>query len=607
MSVDLTIPDIGNFTDVDVVDVLVKPGDNIEVDTPLITHETDKASMDVPATAAGRITEVLLKRGDKVSKGSLIARVEDGAGAAAAAPANSPAAAVSNAPAAAQSDTSARAPRASVRADAGGDTVRMPSPQGRPPEEGAADAARSTQLLVLGSGPGGYTAAFRAADLGLKVTLVERYAELGGVCLNVGCIPSKALLHAAKVIEDAEEMSARGIAFGAPQIDRAKLRAWKASVVAKLTGGLKVLAQRRKVEVVRGVGRFVGPNVLEVKGTSGAERIRFEQCIIAAGSEAMRLPGLPQDPRIIDSTSALEVPPFSGPILVVGGGIIGLEMACVFDALGNRVSVVELTRQLMPGTDADLLRPLERRIRARYQQILLGTKVAGIAPEAAGLRVSFAGEQAPAPQLFDRVLVAVGRSPNGRAIGAEAAGVSVSEHGFIAVDRQMRTNVPHIFAIGDISAPPLLAHKAMHEGKVAAEVAAGEKRAADWRAIPSVAYTDPEIAWVGLTENEARERGIPFGKGAFPWVANGRSLSLGREDGFTKLLFDPDSHRLLGGGIVGTNAGELISEVALAIETGCDAADIGLTVHPHPTLSETVAGAAEAFEGTLTDLYLPKK
>jgi len=607
VSVDLTIPDIGNFTDVDVVDVLVKPGDNIEVDTPLITLETDKASMDVPATAAGRITEVLLKRGDKVSKGSLIARVEDGADAAAAASANAPAPAVSNAPAAAQPDTSARAARASVRADTGGDTVRMPSPQRRPPEEGAADAARSTQLLVLGSGPGGYTAAFRAADLGLKVTLVERYAELGGVCLNVGCIPSKALLHAAKVIEDAEEMSARGIAFGAPQIDRAKLRAWKASVVAKLTGGLKVLAQRRKVEVVRGVGRFVGPNVLEVKGTSGAERIRFEQCIIAAGSEAMRLPGLPQDPRIIDSTGALEVPPFSGPVLVVGGGIIGLEMACVFDALGNRVSVVELTRQLMPGTDADLLRPLERRIRARYQQILLGTKVAGIAPEAAGLRVSFAGEQAPAPQLFERVLVAVGRSPNGRAIGAEAAGVSVSERGFIAVDRQMRTNVPHIFAIGDITAPPLLAHKAMHEGKVAAEVAAGEKRAADWRVIPSVAYTDPEIAWVGLTETEARERSIPFGKGAFPWVANGRSLSLGREDGFTKLLFDPDSYRLLGGGIVGSNAGELISEVALAIETGCDAADIGLTVHPHPTLSETVAGAAEAFEGTLTDLYLPKK
>jgi dihydrolipoamide dehydrogenase len=483
----------------------------------------------------------------------------------------------------------------------------MLSPQGRPPEERAADAARSTQLLVLGSGPGGYTAAFRAADLGLKVTLVERYAELGGVCLNVGCIPSKALLHAAKVIEDAEEMSARGIAFGTPAIDRAKLRTWKASVVAKLTGGLKVLARQRKVEVVRGVGRFVGANVLEVTGSSGVQRIRFEQCVIAAGSEAMRLPGWPEDPRIIDSTDALEVPPFSGPILVVGGGIIGLEMACVFDALGNRVSVVELTRQLMPGTDADLLRPLERRIRSRYQQILLGTKVAGIAPEAGGLRVSFAGEQAPAPQLFERVLVAVGRSPNGRAIGAEAAGVRVSDRGFIPVDRQMRTNVPHIFAIGDIAAPPLLAHKAMHEGKVAAEVAAGEKRAADWRVIPSVAYTDPEIAWVGLTENEARERGIAIGKGSFPWVANGRSLSLGREDGFTKLLFDPETHRLLGGGIVGTNAGELISEIALAIETGCDAADIGLTIHPHPTLTETVAGAAEAFEGTLTDLYIPRK
>jgi len=611
VSVDLTVPDIGNFADVDVVDVLVKAGDTIEVDTPLVTLETDKASMDVPATAAGHITEVLLKRGDKVSKGSVIARVEAGANAAAPA-ANSSASSGATAPAAAssaagapQSDATSRA-RAPARGDAG-DTVRMPSPQARPPEEGAADATRSTQLLVLGSGPGGYTAAFRAADLGMKVTLVERDAELGGVCLNVGCIPSKALLHAARVIEEAAEMSARGLTFGAPQIDRAKLRTWKAAVVAKLTGGLKVLARQRKVEIVRGVGRFKSANILEVEGPRGAERIRFEQCIIAAGSEPVRLPGLPQDKRIIDSSDALEVPAFSGPILVVGGGIIGLEMACVFDALGNRVSVVELTRQLMPGTDPDLLRPLERRIRARYQQILLGTKVAAITPEASGLRVSFAGEQEVAPQLFERVLVAVGRSPNGRAIRAEAAGVKVAERGFIPVDRQMRTNVPHIFAIGDIAAPPLLAHKAMHEGKVAAEVAAGEKRAADWRVIPSVAYTDPEIAWVGLTENEARERGITFGKGAFPWLANGRSLSLGREDGFTKLLFDPETHRLLGGGIVGTNAGELISEIALAIETGCDAADIGLTIHPHPTLTETVAGAAEAFEGTLTDLYLPKK
>jgi dihydrolipoamide dehydrogenase len=494
-----------------------------------------------------------------------------------------------------------------VRADAIGETVRTPSPLARPPEEGAGDAARSTQLLVLGAGPGGYTAAFRAADLGLKVTLVERHSALGGVCLNVGCIPSKALLHAAKVIEDAEEMRTRGIAFGEPKIDRARLRDWKASVVAKLTGGLTVLARQRKVEVVRGVGRLVGANVLEVKGTTGVERIRFEQCIIAAGSEATRLPGLPQDPRIIDSADALELPQFPGPMLIVGCGIIGLEMACVFDALGTPVSLVELTRTLMPGTDADLLRPLERRIRSRYQQILLGTRVAGIAPEAAGLRVSFAGDKAAEPQLFERVLIAVGRSPNGRAIGAEAAGVRVSESGFIPVDRQMRTNVPHIFAVGDIAAPPLLAHKAMHEGKVAAEVAAGEKRAADWRVIPSVAYTDPEVAWVGLTETEARERGTPFAKGAFPWVANGRSLSLGREDGFTKLLFDPNTHRVLGGGIVGTNAGELISEVALAIESGLDAADIGLTIHPHPTLTETVAAAAEAVEGTLTDLYIPKK
>jgi dihydrolipoyl dehydrogenase len=609
VSVELTIPDIGNFTDVDVVDVLVKPGDQIEVDAPLVTLETDKASMDVPATAAGRITEVLLKRGDKVSKGSPIARVETSAAAAAASPppAAAAAAGASAANAAAAADARARAPRSSARPDSGGDTVRMPSPQPRSPEAGAADAARSTQLLVLGAGPGGYTAAFRAADLGLKVTLVERHSALGGVCLNVGCIPSKALLHAAKVIEDAEEMAPRGIAFGEPKIDRARLRDWKASVVAKLTGGLTVLAKQRKVEVVRGVGRFVGANVLEVKGASGSERIRFEQCIIAAGSEALRLPGLPQDPRIIDSADALEVPQFTGPVLIVGCGIIGLEMACVFDALGTRVSLVELTRSLMPGTDADLLRPLERRIRSRYEQILLGTKVAGIAPEAGGLRVSFAGENAPAPQLYDRVLVAVGRSPNGRAIGAEAAGVRVSDRGYIPVDRQMRTNVPHIFAVGDIAAPPLLAHKAMHEGKVAAEVAAGEKRAADWRVIPSVAYTDPEVAWVGLTETEARERGTRFTKGTFPWVANGRSLSLGREDGFTKLLFDPDTRRVLGGGIVGTNAGELISEVALAIESGLDAADIGLTIHPHPTLSETVAGAAEAVEGTLTDLYLPKK
>jgi dihydrolipoamide dehydrogenase len=600
--VDLTIPDIGNFSDVSVVDVLVKNGDVVEVDTPLVTLETDKASMDVPSTAAGMLTEVLLKRGDKVSKGSLIGRLETGSAAAGATPApqsaRDPAAAAPAAPA---------PPAPGARTESAGDTVRMPAPAGGPAARAGADFGRSTQVLVLGAGPGGYTAAFRAADLGLKVTLVERWQELGGVCLNVGCIPSKALLHAAKVIEEAAEMSGRGIAFGQPRIERAKLCEWKASVVAKLTGGLKVLARQRKVEVLRGVGKFVSPNVIEVMGASGSERIRFEQCIIAAGSEPIRLPGLPEDPRILDSSSALELPEFSGPLLVVGGGIIGLEMACVYDALGSRVNVVELTGQLMPGTDADLVRPLERRIRSRYQQILLNTKVSGIEAQAAGLRVSFAGEKAPEPQIFERVLVAVGRVPNGNAIGAALAGVKVSERGFIPVDKQMRTNVPHIFAIGDIAGAPLLAHKAMHEGKVAAEVAAGHKRAADWRVVPSVAYTDPEVAWVGLTESEARERGTPFKKGAFPWMANGRSLSLGREDGFTKLLFDPQSHRVLGGGIVGSNAGELVSEVALAIENGCDAADIGLTIHPHPTLSETVAGAAEAFEGTLTDLYIPKK
>jgi len=597
VSVDLIVPDIGNFTDVAVVEVLVKPGDVVELETPLVTIETDKASMDVPAAAAGRVTEVLLKVGDKVSKGSLIARLEASAGAA-----RAPATPAAEAPAA----PAAAAPPVAVPETAG-DTVRMPAAEAGRGERAQESFSRSAQLLVLGSGPGGYTAAFRAADLGLKVMLVERWQSLGGVCLNVGCIPSKALLHAAKVIEDADEMADRGIAFGEPTIDRGKLRTWKSQVVGKLTGGLKVLARQRKVEVVTGSGRFVSPNVLEVMGSSGSERIRFEQCIIAAGSEAVRLPGLPKDPRIMDSSDALELPEFAGGLLVIGGGIIGLEMACVFDALGSRVSVVELTPTLMPGCDPDLVRPLERRIRSRYEQILLGTRVAGIESQADGLKVSFEGEKAPAPQSFDRVLVAVGRVPNGKAIGAELAGVKVSERGFIPVDKQMRTSAPHIFAIGDIAAPPLLAHKAMHEGKVAAEVAAGHKRAFDARVIPSVAYTDPEIAWVGLTETEARAQGTAFKKGAFPWVANGRSLSLGREDGFTKLLFDPQSHRLLGGGIVGTNAGDLISEVALAIETGCDAADIGLTIHPHPTLSETVAGAAEAFEGTLTDLYIPRK
>jgi dihydrolipoamide dehydrogenase len=606
--VELLVPDLGSFSDVEIVDVLVKPGDVVAVDTPLVTLETDKASMDVPSTAAGTLTEVLVKRGDKVSKGSVLARLDTAAAAAQSSAAGPSAAPLPLATAAAPAARAATPPPpAAARIEAAGDTVRMPSQKGGPAERAGADYNSSTELLVFGAGPGGYTAAFRAADLGLKVTLIERWPDLGGVCLNVGCIPSKALLHAAKVIEDAAEMSGRGIAFAAPEINLGKLRDWKTSVVRKLTSGLRVLARQRKVEVVQGSGRFVSPSVLEVMGTSGSQRIRFEQCIIAAGSEPIGLPGLPADPRILDSTDALELPEFSGGLLVIGGGIIGLEMACVFDALGKRVSVVELTPQLMPGCDPDLVRPLERRIRARYQQILLGTRVSAVEAQPAGLRVSFAGEKAPAPQTFERVLVAVGRVPNGHSVGAELAGVKVSERGFIPVDRQMRTNVPHIFAVGDIAAPPLLAHKAMHEGKVAAEVAAGHKRAFDARVIPSVAYTDPEVAWVGLTESEAKDKGIAYAKGNFPWVANGRSLSLGREDGFTKLLFDPQTHRVLGGGIVGTNAGELISEIALAVETGCDAADIGLTIHPHPTLSETVAGAAEAFEGTLTDLYLPKK
>jgi dihydrolipoamide dehydrogenase len=651
--IDLTVPDIGNFEDILVVDVLVKKGDTIEVDAPLVTLETDKASMDVPATSSGTVTEVLLKAGDKVSKGSVIARVDTDAaagaaskpaaaqdssdegefsaafdadelertvtqpvltqgGAAAAKAASKPAQPASGersdkAPASKTSDQSSANSATEARNEGPGDTVRMPLPDLSRFDRAEVEFNRSTQLLVLGSGPGGYTAAFRAADLGMKVTLVERWSSLGGVCLNVGCIPSKTLLHAAKVIEDAESMNAHGISFGKPSIDLEKLRGFKSGVVNKLTGGLRVLAKQRKVEVVQGVGRFVSPNVVEVMGSSGSERIHFDACIIAAGSEAIKLPGLPTDQRVMDSTDALELPEFSGGLLVIGGGIIGLEMACVYDGLGSRVSVVELTPGLMPGADPDLVRPLEKRIKGRYEAILTGTKVTKVEPLLEGLRVTFEGEKAPAPQVYDRILVAVGRVPNGKNIGAENAGVTVTDRGFIPVDKQMRTNVPHIFAIGDIAGPPMLAHKAMHEAKVAAEVAAGHKAAFDARVIPSVAYTDPEIAWVGLTETDAKAKNIPYKKGQFPWVANGRSLSLGREDGFTKLLFDPETHRVLGGGIVGTNAGDLISEIALAIETGCDATDIGLTVHPHPTLSETVAAAADAFEGTLTDLFIPKR
>jgi dihydrolipoamide dehydrogenase len=469
-------------------------------------------------------------------------------------------------------------------------------------------AVLQADLVVLGAGPGGYTAAFRAADLGLNVTLVERWPTLGGVCLNVGCIPSKALLHAARVIEEAKEAEEFGLDFGAPRVDLERLRGWKSKVVGKLTDGLATLAKQRKVSIVQGTGRFAGPTTLAVDGNGGTTTISFGQCIIAAGSEPVRMPGAPDDPRIVDSTGALELESLPRNLLVIGGGIIGLEMATVYDALGVGVSVVELTDTLMTGADRDLVRPLQKRIAARYQAIMLGTKVTRMEAGAGGISVAFEGKQAPdGPQVYERVLVAVGRRPNGKVIGADKAGIAVDGQGFVKVDRQMRTNVPSIFAIGDVIGQPMLAHKASHEGKVAAEVAAGKKSFFDARVVPSVAYTDPEVAWVGKTEEQAKAEGIAYEKGSFPWAASGRSLALGRSEGLTKLLFAKDSGQLIGAGIVGTNAGDLISEAALAIELGCDAADIGLTVHPHPTLSETLAFSAEAAEGTITDLYIPRR
>jgi dihydrolipoamide dehydrogenase len=590
---DIKVPDLGSFKDVPVIDVLVQPGDVVEVDTPLLTLETDKATMDVPSPIAGTIEAITVTRGAKVSTGSVIARI------AASASSTARATAVP-VPAPPPAPMPAVAPVVAAPAPV---PVKAPDVERGP----VAGTDRHAKVLVLGAGPGGYTAAFRAADLGLEVTLIERWPVLGGVCLNVGCIPSKALLHAARVVDEAQAMAGHGISFGPPQIDLDRLRSWKSAVVGKLTGGLSGLARQRKVTVIRGDGRFVAPRVLEVAGEEGTQRIGFDHCIIAAGSEPVRLPFLPDDPRVMDSTGALELQDIPQRLLVIGGGIIGLEMGCVYDALGSKVSVVELMDQLMPGADPDLVKPLEKRLRKRYEQILLGVKVQGVEALPEGLRVSFSGTGAPTPQIYDRVLVAVGRRPNGSGIGAEAAGLTVDPRGFLSVDRQMRTSQPHIFAIGDIVGQPMLAHKATHEGKVAAEVIAGEKRAFDARVIPSVAYTDPEVAWVGLTESEAKAKGIEYQKGSFPWAASGRSLAQGRDEGFTKLLFDPQTHRVLGGGIVGSNAGELIGEVALAIEMGADAADIGLTIHPHPTLSESVAMSAEAFEGTLTDLYLPKR
>jgi dihydrolipoamide dehydrogenase len=594
---EIRVPDMGESKGVTVLEVLVAPGATIRIDDPLITLETEKASMDVPSPVAGIIDTLAVKKGDEVVAGTLIATLREteaatgGASAPASAPATpAPAPPAAKLDAATPATTAPVAPAAAASRPAAG----MPPP-------GALD------LVVLGAGPGGYTAAFRAADLGLKVTLIERWPMLGGVCLNVGCIPSKALLHAAKVIEDAHDMEAAGISFGPPRIDFDRLRTWKSKVVSKLTNGLTGLAKARKVDVVRGDAKFIGPYALEVRTAEGPRRLEFKQCIIAAGSESVRLPGLPDDPRVIDSTGALELPADCRRLLVIGGGIIGLEMACVYDALGVKVSVVELSDGLMPGADRDLVRPLQKRIEKRYERILLKTRVTSLEPHAGGLRATFEGPNAPEPQDFDRVLVAVGRSANGNAIDAAAAGVEVDRRGIIGVDKQMRTNVPHIFAIGDIAGAPMLAHKATHEAKVAAETAAGHKAAFDARAIPSVAYTDPEIAWVGLSETEATARGIEYGKGTFPWAASGRSLAINRDEGFTKLLFDKSTGRVIGGGIVGTNAGELVAEIGLAIEMGADAADVGLTIHAHPTLSETVAMSAEAFEGTLTDLYIPKR
>jgi len=571
--IEVSVPDIGDFEAVPVIEVLVNAGDTVAVDDPLITLESDKATMDVPAPAAGTVVAVKVNVGDTVSAGHPILDLRTG-----------------EAPAAAE-QTAAPAP----------------SPVARPPMTERGDV--HAEVLVLGAGPGGYSAAFRAADLGKRVVLVDRGERLGGVCLNIGCIPSKALLHAARVIAETKEMGAHGLSFAEPQIDIDKLRDWKESVVKRLTGGLAGLAKQRKIEVVRGTGMFTSMNQIQVTVDDGSVKtVSFEQAIIAAGSEPMTLPFIPNDdPRVIDSTGALALNDIPERLLVLGGGIIGLEMATVYSELGAQITVVELMDQLIPGADKDIVTPLTKRITKQYQNIYLKTKVTAVEAGDDGLRVRFEGAGAPDTDTFDKVLVAVGRRPNGRLIGAENTGVLIDERGFILVDKQQRTNVPHIFAIGDVVGQPMLAHKGIHEGKVAAEVTAGMPSYFDAKVIPSVAYTDPEVAWVGVTENEAKAAGVKYGKGVFPWLASGRSLTLGRDEGITKVIFDESTDRIIGCGIVGPNAGDLIAEATLAIEMGSDATDIGLTIHPHPTLSETIGMAAEAFEGTITDLYLPKK
>ena len=583
-TIEIKVPDIGDFKDIPVIEVLVKPGDIVNKEDSLVTLESDKATMEVPSTHAGTVKEIKVKVGDKVSQGSLIAILET---------TDATAAVAQAAPAAsAPSKTGLREALSSTLA--------------------SLDADLHAEVLVLGAGPGGYTAAFRAADLGKKVVLVERYPTLGGVCLNVGCIPSKALLHAARVIADAEEMGQFGVEFGAPRTNLDKLRAWKESVVGKLTKGLAGLAKARKVTVIEGKGQFASPHTLEVQTKEGKKVVSFDHCIIAAGSQSARIPGFPyDDPRVMDSTGALILQDIPKRLLIIGGGIIGLEMATVYDALGAKVTVVEFMDRLIPGADPDIVKPLAKRIEKRYEKILLKTKVARIESTSVGLKAFFEsaeGGAAPAPEIYDRVLLAVGRRPNGRNIGAEKAGVNVSDKGWIPVDRQMRTNVAHIFAIGDIVGEPMLAHKATHEGKLAAEVIAGMSHH-QWEAktIPSVAYTDPEVAWMGLSEPEAKAQGVEYEKAVFPWAASGRALGMGREEGLTKILYEKGSKRILGAGIVGVNAGELIAETVLALEMGADAEDIGLTIHPHPTLSETVFFAAEIAEGSITDLYIPKK
>ena len=582
-TVEIKVPDIGDFKNIPVIEVLVKPGDTVSAEDSLVTLESDKATMDIPAPSAGVVKTISLKPGDRVSMGTLILTLEaPGAAAPAAQPASpAPAAAKPAAPAA---PGPAAAPKSDIKADI------------------------HAEVVVLGAGPGGYTAAFRAADLGKNVVLIERYPSLGGVCLNVGCIPSKALLHMAKVITEADEAAHAGITFGKPKIEIDKLRAWKDGVLGKLTKGLSGLAKQRKVQVITGRGEFTSANTIRVETAEGTKTVAFDSCIIAAGSSVAKIPGFPyEDPRIIDSTGALKLATVPKRMLIIGGGIIGLEMATVYDALGSKITVVELMDGLIPGADKDVVRPLAKRIEKRYEKILLKTKVAKIEAQKDGLKVTFEGPNGTTTDIFDAALMAVGRRPNGRELKAEAAGVAVNERGYIPVDKQQRTNVLHIYAIGDVCGEPMLAHKATHEAKIAAEVIAGHKAFFDAKTIPSVAYTDPEIAWMGLTETQAQAQGIEYDKAVFPWAASGRALATGRDEGLTKALFDKKSRRLLGAAMVGVNAGELIAEAVLALEMGADATDISLTIHPHPTLSETLFFAAEMAEGSITDLYVPKK